>query len=659
MDMSVDTVEKPRFGAQEITPPETEEERRVRHAEILEKYDKNPELKRQVCDKIFDIAGHYVNFLKDTEYAEHEGFAEHMALTTAIVDEFAHDKIPVTAVHAAMFHDFAQRLASPYQEVRDAATLALMEFYELPDDIVAVEEKNYIAEILRDLNDLGSQAYRHRKSLDKEKYERNAQEAGVDSNDVHLGYVLLTNGVAITEELPRELWGIDIPLVNIETLKQEIHATNIEANVIIAAESIAHIAAIDSQDYAKQYRAYVEFIAMHGPVLELLTFDALGGIAGRSTALRVMHEKLGHTEALDKAREILDDVADFGGIEGAMQLLYVIGEHGITNIEVVYPDANSAKDSEIKVGDGGSIDAAQYMDVRITYTDVSEAGETIEITKRIIIRRKGLGSLAHKMMSGGDYTVDNPPADTLAATEIVGYVDAEDEKELSQKDIKRKEKKDRRQLARNFVEELSKIADLKESGKLSLRSTIKKGEVRQPIFVQGGAKFKQRIRDAFKEYEVDHGAPHPLVDFVEYKEKDTAFEVAKFMCEFIVGDKKVALEKQFVTDLTRKKTRIDDRIAHVAYKAGSDQAVPENSYAEINKRMSRLNNKSLEVNDNPRPDGREKISGHQFWLELQYLRTYIPKDLRERYEKIKNGEEVRRFGNTVLATALEDYEIAT
>ena len=104
--------------------------------------------------------------------------------------------------------------------------------------------------------------------------------------------------------------------------------------------------------------------------------------------------------------------------------------------------------------------------------------------------------------------------------------------------------------------------------------------------------------------------------------------------------------------------RIDDRIAHVAYKAGSDQAVPENSYAEINKRMSRLNNKSLEVNDNPRPDGREKISGHQFWLELQYLRTYIPKDLRERYEKIKNGEEVRRFGNTVLATALEDYEIA-
>ena len=70
-----------------------------------------------------------------------------------------------------MFHDFAQRLASPYQEVRDAATLALMEFYELPDDIVAVEEKNYIAEILRDLNDLGSQAYRHRKSLDKEKYD--------------------------------------------------------------------------------------------------------------------------------------------------------------------------------------------------------------------------------------------------------------------------------------------------------------------------------------------------------------------------------------------------------------------------------------------------------------------------------------------------------
>ena len=41
--MSVDTVEKPRFGAQEITPLETEEERRVRHAEILEKYDKNHE----------------------------------------------------------------------------------------------------------------------------------------------------------------------------------------------------------------------------------------------------------------------------------------------------------------------------------------------------------------------------------------------------------------------------------------------------------------------------------------------------------------------------------------------------------------------------------------------------------------------------------------
>jgi hypothetical protein len=139
------------------------------------------------------------------------------------------------------------------------------------------------------------------------------------------------------------------------------------------------------------------------------------------------------------------------------------------------------------------------------------------------------------------------------------------------------------------------------------------------------------------------------------------FEVAKFMCDFIVGEgdekKKVSFEKQFVTDLMRKKSRTDDRVAHVAYKAGRDQTVPEGAYAEIGKRTSRMSKKSLEVNTNLRPDGREKITGEQFWTELRDRR--LPQDTWAKYDAIVSGERNRRIGNTVLANLRpEDYGIS-
>ena len=376
-----------------------------------------------------------------------------------------------------------------------------------------------------------------------------------------------------------------------------------------------------------------------------------------------MHEKLGHTEALAKADDILQDVADFGGIDGVMQIMYPIGRHNITNIEVVYPDLGAVKNAELKVGDGKAIDIAEYMDVRITYMSTNDAGEEVEATKHIIIRRKGRGSIVHKMMSGGDYSVDNPPADILAATEIVGRVDVrDDDTEPTSKEIEQKDKADQRQLAKNFVEELAYVAELKASGVLSLRTTVKKGEIRQPIFVQGGSEFKQVVRDAFAAYKTEHGNDHPLINYVEYKEKDVPFEVAKFMCSFIVdtdrGKREVSFEKQFMTALERDEARTNEDTAHVAYKAGRDRTIPEGTLKEINKRISRLSNKSLDVNTNERPDGAEKITGAQFWSELQKREWYIPQDMRQRYEKLAEGKKLQRLGNTVLTTALENYEVA-
>jgi len=453
--------------------------------ESLEKYN-DPDI-RQV---LFDVARTAVGGF---EFArglhERPDLLSHAERTVKLMGAFAGELLPEPAYHAAIMHDLAQRFDNSTSDGEGITAAQALDVYFSHAEFTK-DEKRYVSALLGDMRKIGGAAGAYTRKFSS---ERDLSEEEIS--------ILADNGHR-QKNIPSRLWEVEEPRISTRRLRKISRKTNFESIVILAAEKIDHLQNPSSDDEAKLLHDILEAETFYAPLCEFWGLDAMA-MTLKSAASKRRLEKRGMQDAIDRAECEYKNAVGFGGPEQVLAQLFGEGNcERRYNIEPIINGSNNklAKFCEVVVG-------------------VQPGGPM-----RFVGRIKSVGSLAKKMIGDLYGASKDMPMDVIGLTAITKDVD---------------------DLATRFRQVLDLVYQQEQSGGLELKKPASKI---QPIYIQGSAEFKQRIKDEL--------ADHPLADRVEIKDKEEPFQVAKFTCVMNGEDgKSVNVEMQFLTEEDRKRAR--------------------------------------------------------------------------------------------------------
>lgn len=456
--------------------------------ESLKKYN-DPRIKQA----LFDVARSAVGgFEFSRGLHERPDLLDHAERTVKLMGAFAGELLPEPAYHAAIMHDLAQRFDNPTSDSERITAAQALDVYFSHDEFTE-SEKRYVRALLGEMRKIGGAAG---------AYTRKFRHEG-DFSDEEFS-VLADNGHR-SHTIPPRLWEVEEPKISTRRLRKMSRKANFESIVILAAEKIDHLQNPSSDDEAKLLHDILEAETFYAPLCEFWGLDAMA-MTLKSAASKRRLEKRDMQEVIDRAECEYKNAVNFGGPEKVLAQLF-----GGKNCERRYNIEPTINGSNNKL--------AKFCEVIV---DDGSIGPM-----RFVGRIKSVGSLAKKMVGDLYGKSGDTPMDVIGLTAITENVD---------------------DLAARFRQVLDLVYQQEQSGGLDLKKPASKS---QPIYIQGSAEFKQRVREELTD--------HPLAGRVEIRDKEEPFQVAKFTCVMNgEGDKSVNVEIQFLTEEDRKRARRGD-----------------------------------------------------------------------------------------------------